>query len=349
MGTETMKEAIQYLAEGKELGSELARTTMLELMDGQCTPAQIGAFLMGLRLRGEGPEELTGMAQAMRERSVRIRPQVNGTLVDVCGTGGAPLKTFNISTVSAFVIAGAGVAVAKHGNRSNTSKSGSADVLEALGLNLEVSPEILEEAIEEIGIGFLFAPKFHPAMRHAIRPRRELGIRTVFNLLGPLTNPAGAEAHLMGVFHLELVEKFPAVLRSLGVKRAMVVHGIDGIDEISTLGPTCVGELNEEEIRNYEITPEEFGLKRTTIDKIANVQPQASARLTLEILKGKLRDERYEIVLLNSGAGIYVAGGAATIEDGLGKAQESIISGQALEKLLGLIEKSGASTKVRVR
>ncbi len=346
MGARMMMEALHRLAGGEGLGPELAKTTMLELMDGRCTPAQIGAFLMGLRLGGEGPEELAGMAQAMRERSVKIRPQVNGALLDVCGTGGAYLKTFNVSTVSAFVIAGAGVPVAKHGNRSNTSKSGSADVLEGLGLNLEASPKAVEEAIGEIGVGFLFAPKFHPAMRHAVGPRRELGIRTVFNLLGPLTNPAGAEAHLMGVFHPELVEKFPAVLKQLGVKRAMVAHGIDGVDEISTLGPTYVGELDGDEIRRYEIRPEEFGLKKTTIERIANVEPQASARLAMDILEGRLKDEYYEIVLLNAGAGLYVAGGAATIEDGLEGARESIASGRALEKLIGLIAKTDGNLKV---
>jgi len=271
---------------------------------------------------------------------VRIHPRVEGLLLDVCGTGGAPLKTFNVSTTCAFVIAGAGIPVAKHGNRSHTSKSGSADILEALGVNLEVSPKAVEEAIEQIGIGFLFAPLFHPAMRHAAGPRRELGIRTVFNLLGPLTNPAGAEAHLMGVFSPELVELFPQVLKGLGVKRALVAHGRDGVDEISTLGPTYAGELKDGEIRHYELRPEAFGLRRTTIEKIQNIEPQASAKLALGILEGKLRDERYEIVLLNSAAGLYVAGGASSIEEGLAKAEASIAEGRALAKLRALIRKT---------
>jgi anthranilate phosphoribosyltransferase len=341
MEAKMIQEVLRRLSEGEELGPRLAGEAMLEVMDGRCTPAQIGAFLMGLRLRGESLEELVAMAKVMRERSVRISPRVDGMLLDVCGTGGAPLKTFNISTVSAFVIAGAGIPVAKHGNRSNTSKSGSADLLEAMGFNLNATPKTVEEAIEEIGIGFLFAPRFHPAMRYVAGPRRELGLRTVFNLLGPLTNPAGAEAYLMGVFHPELVEKFPSVLKKLGVRRAMVVYGIDGVDEISTLGPTYVGELHKEGIRYYKIRPEEFGLKRTTIEKIENVKPQASAKIALELLKGGLKDEYYEIVLLNAGAGIYVAGGAAGIEEGMEKAQASITNGQALEKLRGLIKKSG--------
>jgi len=339
-----MREALARLAAGEAPDPELTQGAMGELMDGECTPAQIGAFLMGLRRVELSAELLAALARAMRTRSVRIHPRVEGLLLDVCGTGGAPLKTFNISTVSAFVIAGAGVPVAKHGNRSHTSKSGSADLLEALGVNLEVGPETVEEAIEELGIGFLFAPRFHPAIRHAAGPRRELGIRTVFNLLGPLTNPAGAEAHLMGVFSPELVELFPEVLKELGVKRALVAHGRDGVDEISTLGPTYVGELREGEIRHYELRPEEFGLERTTIEKLANVEPQASAGIALGILEGRLRDERYEIVLLNSAAGIYIAGGASSIEEGLAKAEASIADGRALEKLQALIQKTSEGT-----
>ena len=335
-----MKEALEELAAGRLPRPELAQVAMGTLMDGGCTPAQIGAFLMGLRRVEPSAELLAALARAMRERSVRIHPRVEGLLLDVCGTGGAPLKTFNVSTTCAFVIAGAGVPVAKHGNRSHTSKSGSADILEALGVNLEVSPKAVEEAIEQIGIGFLFAPLFHPAMRHAAGPRRELGIRTVFNLLGPLTNPAGAEAHLMGVFSPELVELFPQVLKGLGVKRALVAHGRDGVDEISTLGPTYAGELKDGEIRHYELRPEAFGLRRTTIEKIQNIEPQASAKLALGILEGKLRDERYEIVLLNSAAGLYVAGGASSIEEGLAKAEASIAEGRALAKLRALIRKT---------
>ena len=331
-----IQEALALLAERQDLPSELAKAAMDELMDGLATPSQVGAFLMGLRTKGESVEEVTAFARAMREHSVRIQPQLD-TLIDVCGTGGAPLKTFNISTTAAFVVAGAGVAVAKHGNRSSTAPSGSADVLEALGVQLAVSPETVQAAIESIGIGFLFAPGHHPAMKHAIGPRKELALRTVFNMLGPLTNPAGANVHLMGVFSPHLVEMYPHVLHQLGVKRALVVHGMDGVDEFSTLGETFVGELNGGQVSHRRVRPEQFGISSTTLEAVKNIPPAQSAELTRNLLSGKVQDARLEIMLLNAGAALYAAGRADSIEAGMTVAAESIKSGAAADKLDALV------------
>jgi len=331
-----IQEALALLSEQQDLPSELAKDAMDELMDGFATPSQIGAFLMGLRTKGESVEEVTAFARAMREHSVRIQPQTD-TLIDVCGTGGAPLKTFNISTTSAFVVAGAGVAVAKHGNRSSTALSGSADVLEALGVRLAVSPEAVQDAIETIGIGFLFAPGHHPAMKHAIGPRKELALRTVFNMLGPLTNPAGANVHLMGVFSPHLVEMYPHVLYQLGVKRALVVHGMDGVDEFSTLGETFVGELIDGQVSHRRVRPEQFDINSTTLERVTNLAPTESAELTRKLLAGKLDDARLDIVLLNAGAALYAAGHADSIEAGMAAAAESIQSGAATAKLDALV------------
>lgn len=328
-------EALRLLAEGRNLSSDLAQRTMDDLMGGRCTPAQVGALLMGLRSKGETVEEITAFARAMREHSLSFVPNVE--VMDVVGTGGAKLKTFNISTTTAFVVAGAGVPVAKHGNRSNSSPSGSADALEALGVKLDVPPERVKQAIETIGIGFMFAPTHHPAMRHAIGARKELAIRTVFNMLGPLTNPARAGAYLMGVFSPLLVESYPYVLQNLGVKRALVVHGVEGLDEFSTLGETLVGQLDESGVSHYRARPEPFGFKRTTIERVKNVPPPQSAALARGLLSGKVQDERLEIVLLNAGAALYAAGKAGSIEAGIARAQESIRSGAARDKLEALI------------
>ena len=340
MAAAGMRSAIVALAEGR-LDGELAAAAMMEIMEGRCSPAQIGAFLMGLRAKGETPEEIAAMARVMRDHAVRIAPKVEGPLLDLCGTGGAPVKTFNVSTIAAFVVAGCGVAVAKHGNRSSTGKCGSADLLEALGVDLEADPGVAEKAIEEIGIGFLFAPRFHPAMRHAAGPRRELGIRTAFNLLGPLTNPAGADVQLLGVCRLELVELFPKVLRLLGAKRALVVHGRHGLDEISTLGPTYVGELRDGRIEHYEIRPEEFGLRRVLPQEVEALAAGEAAAVAQAILKGELKGPRYEIVLLNAAAGLYIAGRASSIAEGMELAAEGIASGRAYAKLQVLIDKMG--------
>lgn len=339
-----MGEALRLLAERRDLPPEVAHGAMTELMEGRADGAQIGAFLMGLRAKGETVDELAGFARAMREKSVRLTPRLKGgaLLTDVCGTGGAPVKTFNVSTIGAFVAAGAGVPVAKHGNRGVTSPSGSADVLEALGANLDAAPQLVQACLEELGVGFLFAPRFHPAMQHAAPVRRALGIRTVFNLLGPLTNPAGAQAHLMGVFAPHLVEIYPEVLKALGVKRALVVHGADGLDEFSTVGPTHVGELSEGRLRRYEAQPEEFGFKRATPDRVGGLPPEESARLARRLLKDELHDERYEMLILNSGAAIFAGGGATSLEAGLAKARESVRSGAAYGKLEQFIARTNS-------
>lgn len=329
-------QALQYLAEGKSLTPELARATMLAVMHGRCSDAQIGALLMGLRIKGETVEELTEMVQVMRSLCVPVRPHVTRPLLDICGTGGAPLKTFNVSTVSAFVAAGAGVLVAKHGNRSVTSQCGSADLVEALGIKLQLTASDVERAIEEIGIGFLFAPQFHPAMQHVAKARRELGLRTVFNLLGPLTNPAPIQAHLVGVFSADLVETYAQIVCNLGIARALVVYGVDGVDEVSTTGPTLVAEVCDERIRTYTVTPEMFELRRASPEEIAALAPHESAKLTQALLQSTVRDAHYDMVLLNAGAAIYLGGGASSWEEGLQRAVESIVSGKAWEKLESL-------------
>lgn len=336
-----MKKAIEYVTDRKDLNPDLARGAMNELMSGETSATNIGALLAGLKSKGESPEEIAAFANVMREKSIKIKPEVDKDLVDMCGTGGSRIKTFNISTISAFVVAGAGFPVAKHGNRSNTSQSGSADLLEALGVNLDTDPKRVGRAIEEVGIGFLYAPNLHPAMKYAARPRHEIGIRTVFNILGPLTNPASASRQLLGVYEPALVEKFPAVLRKLDVDRALVVHGLAGIDEISTVGETYVGELNKGEIENYKIHPSDFGLSEADPDDIGDLPPEDSAKLAVGILKGQLAGPARDVVLLNAGAGIYVAGGGSSIQEGLNLARQSIESGEAYRKARELVKKTG--------
>jgi anthranilate phosphoribosyltransferase len=334
---EAIREAIKLLVEGKDIGGELAGAAVGEIMGGRCTPAQIGGFLVGMRAKGESPEEIAAMAQAMRACAVRISPAVDRPPVDLCGTGGAPVKTYNVSTVASFVVAGAGIPVAKHGNRSHTSKCGSADLMEALGVNLEAPPRLVEEAIVTVGIGFLFAPVFHPAMRHAAGPRRELGIRTVFNLLGPLTNPAGVRHQLLGAGIPDLVEIYPEVLRLLGAERALVVHGVGGVDEVSLLGETLVGELRDGEITHYRIRPGAFGLGRASPEEVGPLDPPAAAATARAILRGEEKGARHEMILLNAAAAIYVAGRAPSIEEGLALAEDSIRSGAAYAALEGLV------------
>ena len=329
-----IQEAIRLVAEGHRLSCEEAAAAMREIMDGEATAVQIAGLLAALRVRGETVEELTGFAGVMREKCVHIRPR-RSDLVDTCGTGGDRVKTFNISTIAAFVAAGAGVAIAKHGNRSVTSLCGGADLLEALGVNLAPPPEVVEACIDEIGIGFLFAPAFHPAMKHAAPVRRELGIRTVFNLLGPLTNPAGARSQVLGVFAAEWVEPLARVLCSLGSKRAFVVHGMEGLDEISTVGETRIAEVAGGDVSSYTLRPEEVGLERAQPEALAGAAAEASARVALAILKGE-RGARRDIVLLNAAAAIMAGGRAATLKEGMAAAEESIDTGAAFEKLEAL-------------
>ncbi|HET6404107.1 MAG TPA: anthranilate phosphoribosyltransferase [Candidatus Thermoplasmatota archaeon] len=335
-----LKHAIAQVVDSKSLTEQVAYEAMATIMDGQATPAQMGALLVGLRMKGETVEELTGFARAMRERCALIQPQVAGRLTDTCGTGGAPIKTFNVSTLSAFVAAGAGIPIAKHGNRAVTSKCGSADVLEALGANLALEPQRVKRVIENVGVGFLFAPNFHPAMRHAVGPRRELGIRTVFNILGPLTNPAGAKGQVLGVYHPALVPKMTQVLANLGVQEALVVHGEGGLDEVSPLGPTRVGRVHEGEVSFFSINPEEFGFQRVTQDDVSGGDPQESAALFLSVLRGE-SGARANTVVMNAAAAALVGGKAKDLKEGVAVARESIQSGKALDKLAAFVKATG--------
>lgn len=341
-----IKEAISKLVESKDLTDNEAKEAMLEIMEGKATESQISAFLMALRIKKETPTEFTAFAQIMREKSVRIAPKVKGRLVDTCGTGGAPLKTFNISTISAFVAAGAGVPIAKHGNRCVTSKCGSADVLEELGANISQEPSLVEKSIESLGIGFLFAPTFHPAMKYAIKTRKEIGIRTVFNILGPLTNPAGAKGQLIGVFSEELVKKIPPVIQKLGIEHGLVVYGIDGLDEISTLGKTMIGEVNDGGIKYFELSPSDLGFKTANQKNITISTVDEGARIMKRVLSGdEKNNERNDIVMANAGAAIYVGGKADSITDGIELAKESVKSGRAYKKLTEFIKFSGGILK----
>jgi anthranilate phosphoribosyltransferase len=306
-----------------------------EIMSGNATDAQIGAVMAALATKGETFSELAGAARAMRRKAVRIQTNTD-VVVDTCGTGGDMSNTFNISTTAAFVVAGCGVTVAKHGNRSVSSKCGSADLLEALGVNLDVTPEIVEEAVREIGIGFLFAPLYHGAMRHASKARKELGVRSIFNMLGPLTNPAGANCQLIGVYAPELTEMFARALDRLGAKRAWVVHGHDGLDEISVCAPTRVSELNDGIIRTYDIFPERFLGRRAEPHELAGGTPSENALITTRVLSGQ-SGPKMDVVLVNAGAALIAAGVAKDLEDGLKMAETSISQGKAMGKLEALV------------
>ena len=332
----SIRQLLPQVVEGQHLSREQAAEVMASIMEGEATPAQIAGFLVALRMKGETVPEITGLAQVMREKAIRLTPAA-GDLVDTCGTGGARVKAFNISTAAAFVLAGAGVPVAKHGNRSATRASGSADVLEALGINLAASPERVSACVDRVGIGFLFAPHFHPAMRYAAPVRKELGVRTIFNLLGPLTNPAGATIQVLGVFAPQWVEPIAQVLANLGSRRAFVVHGEPGIDELSTMGPTLVAEVDQGKVRTYQVTPGQFGLPVADPAALAGGTPDENARLVLGVLSGE-QGPRRDIVLLNAAAGLAAAGRALDIAEGLGLAAEAIDSGQALARLEQLRE-----------
>ena len=335
-------ESIAKLTERKDLSPEESCEAMNEILSGEATNAQIASFLTALRMKGESLEEITAFAEVMQKHCRRIHPNIRGRLLDTCGTGGDGVKTFNVSTAAAFVIAGTGVAVAKHGNRSVTSHSGSADVLERLGLNLSTSPDYASRSIEQIGIGFMFAPAFHTAMKFAVTPRKEIGIRTVFNLLGPLTNPASADAHLLGVYDENLVKKMADVMKALGCAEAMVVNGLDGLDEISTLGVTVVSWLRDGDISSFSITPKDFGVKLSTGAALRVSTPQESAEVIFKILFGKCEgdDPKLEIVLANSAAGILLGCEIDDFAYGMEAARKSVNSGAAYEKLKELIRVS---------
>jgi len=339
-----IREGIQKIIEGSNLTPEESGEIMHEVMSGKASNAQTAAFLTALRMKGEAVEELIAFAQVMRSNCRQIYPKVKGRLVDTCGTGGDKIKTFNVSTAAAFVIAGAGIPVAKHGNRSVTSKSGSADVLEKLGLNLNLQPQDVEAAIEQVGIGFMFAPAFHPAMKYAAEPRREIGIRTVFNILGPLTNPANATAQLLGVYDPKLVAPMAYALDRLGCQEALVVHGLDGLDEISTAGNTLIAHLKEGNVVKTELKPRDFGVKKAAISDLQTFTAEESAETIFRVLCGKVvPDAKTDIVLVNSAAGVIVGGKAGDFKDALEIARESISSGAAYAKLKALIKASGGT------
>ena len=337
-----IREAIARVVEGQHLTMEEMTLTMEEITSGLATPAQIASLITALRLKGETVEEITAAARVMRDKAVPIevaRGPDAPVLVDTCGTGGDQIHTFNISTATAFVVAGAGVRVAKHGNRSVSSSSGSADVCEALGINLDLSPEEVARSVDEHGIGFLFAPALHGTMKHAIGPRREIGIRTIFNILGPLTNPAGAEVQILGVFRKDLPGVMAEVLGKLGCRRALVVHGEDGMDEITTTGSSHVAEWQDGRVRQYTVHPEDFGIPVGTIDEIRGGNAEENARIILELFEGKKGGKR-DIVLLNAGAALHAAGSADTIEKGIELARQAIDDGKAMERLQAMIRHS---------
>ncbi|MCY3976609.1 MAG: anthranilate phosphoribosyltransferase [Chloroflexi bacterium] len=330
--------AIDTMSRYGHLNAEQAESVMRQIMTGGATEAQIGAYLMALRIKGETTDEITGSARAMREAATVVPTSVTGDMLDTCGTGGDRSGTFNISTTVAFVAAGAGIPVAKHGNRAATSKSGSADVLAALGLNLELEPQQVGRCIDEIGIGFLFAVKLHPAMRPAIAPRRQLGIRTIFNILGPLTNPAGAQRFLMGVFAAELTDLLANVLRALGVKSAMVVNGYGGLDELTITGPNRISYLKEDgSITHLDADPTDYGFHRASLDELKGGEPAENAAILRSVLDGSDTGPKRDIVILNAGAAIMAAGHAHSIADGIVVARDSLESGRALGKLDQLI------------
>lgn len=329
-----IKTGIEKIVRRENLTEDEMAWIMGEIMDGKATPAQIASFITALRMKGERVDEITGAVRVMREKCIKIKPKDDHVL-DTCGTGGDSSHTVNISTISAIVAAGAGITVAKHGNRSVSSKCGSADVLVELGVKIDLPPERVEKCLNEIGIAFIYAPLFHPAMKHAIGPRREIGIRTIFNILGPLTNPAGAKYQLLGVYNPNLTDTIAIVLSRFKSLRAMVVHG-DGLDELTISGVSKVSELKDGRVTNYILDPESYGIKKSSIDKIKGGEPAENAKIFLGVLKGE-EGPVFDAVLLNAGAAIMIAGAAGDIKEGIERARESIKSGKALQKLTDLI------------
>ena len=346
MTSPIITEAVRQLVDRKDLSRIEAAAAMEAIMSGAATNAQIAAFLTALRMKGETVEELIGFAQVMRQKAVRIRVHDDGIagltgtdremLIDTCGTGGDATGTFNVSTATAFVVAGAGLKVAKHGNRSVSSLCGSADVVETLGISLDLTPQKVARCVDEVGIGFLYAPLLHTAMKHVMPVRREMAIRTVFNMLGPLTNPASANAQIIGVYSAALTEPLARVLAELGTVRAFVVHGADNLDEISNTGESRVSEVREGMVRSYTVRPEDFGLARTTIAELMGGDREENARIIRAILDGEAGAKR-DIVLMNSAAALVAGAKARDLKEGVGLAAHAIDSGAALRKLEALV------------
>jgi anthranilate phosphoribosyltransferase len=345
--TSSIKVSLSSLLAKRDLTGKQAEECMKEILSGQATPSQIGAFLVALRNKGETVDEITALAKTMIDFSRRIHPEVGDFLVDTCGTGGDRIKTFNVSTTCAFVVAAAGIPVAKHGNRSFTSKCGSADVLEQLGMNLNMEPERVRESIEQVGIGFMFAPNFHPAMKNVAGIRKEIGVRTVFNILGPLTNPAGANAQLLGVCDLNLLEPMARAAIGLGAKSVITVHGLDGTDEISLTGKTAVLYAKNDDVTLDEMEPEDLGLSKTTVEEVRGSAPDKNARLTIKILSGKMNreDPRVQIVLANSAAALVVSERAHDLKEGVEIGANIIEEGTGLMALQDLVEFSGGNVQ----
>ena len=334
-----IKEAISILVAGNPLTFEQAAAVMEEIMSGEATPAQIASFITALRIKGETVDEIAGLASVMRARAVPVK--ATPPLVDTCGTGGDSSASVNISTAAAFIAAGTGLTVAKHGNRAMTSHCGSADVLEALGVKIDLDASAVAQCLEKVGIGFMFAPIFHPAMKHAADPRREIGIRTVFNILGPLTNPAHAEFQVIGVPSEELGKKIALVLHRLGSKHSLVVHGTDGMDEITITGKSLVWEVNKEGVRPaYEVSPRYFGFKEASPDEIQGGTPEDNAGTLRQVLAGEDRGPKREVSVMNAAAALVAGNRAADLKEGARLAESAIDSGQALAKLEALAELS---------
>jgi anthranilate phosphoribosyltransferase len=331
-----IKDAIAKLIERQHLTEAEAEAVMLEIMEGQATQAQIAAYLTALRMKGETVDEITGSARAMLAKATRIR-LADPLVVDTCGTGGDGGATFNVSTTVAFVVAGAGITVAKHGNRAVSSRSGSADVLKCLGVCIDLPPEQVEACVNEIGIGFLFAPVFHGAMKHAIGPRQEIGVRTIFNLLGPLTNPAGATVQIVGVYEESLTDLMANVLMRLGVRHCYVVHGMDGLDEITLTDRTRVCEGKAGRLTSYVVEPRDFGFQRARSKDLAGGDVEENARIIRDVLSGR-EGPRQQLVQLNAAPALVACGKAVTLQDGVALAQTIIRSGAAMDKLERLIK-----------
>ena len=341
-----IREAIQALVSGRSLTMEEAASVMEEIMEGEVTPSQFGALVTALRIKGETVDEITGLAKTMRSKAIPVT--VAEPVVDTCGTGGDGSASFNISTTAAFVVAGAGLKVAKHGNRAMSSQCGSADVLETLGVRIDLNAQQVQRCLEEVGIGFMFAPTFHPAMKYATAPRQEIGIRTVFNILGPLANPARAEYQVIGVPSVELGEKIALVLQRLGSKHALVVHGLNGMDEISITGSSIVWEVSKDEellsaLPHYVVSPEDFGIKMVPEGTIKGGTPVENAEMLRSVLAGK-KGPRRDVVLMNAAAALVAGDRASSLEQGIDLAQEALDSGHALSKLEQLIELSQSLT-----
>ena len=333
-----IKGLIKKITERENLTTDEMEYLFNEIMEGKLTDAQIGAVLIGLKMKGETVNEIVSAAKVMRDKAVKVNIEDRSNLVDTCGTGGDKVDTFNVSTITAFVVAGAGVKVAKHGNRSVSSKCGSADIMEALGVKIDLSPEKVKEAIEKIGLGFLFAPIFHPAMKNVIKQRRELGVRTIFNILGPLSNPTGAYYQLVGVYDEKLVKPIAEVLSNLGLKKGYVVYGKEGLDEVSITSPTVVAEIDNGNIEIYTVRPEDFGLKSASLDEIKGGDIDYNLKITLDILQGKDKTAKTDFVALNSAFALKSVGKVESIREGVELAKDTIYSGKAFEILERLRE-----------